>query len=53
MSWDADADLGKLTAALEARDKAAISAFCNELIARIYKTEDPIRLIPRRNCCRR
>jgi hypothetical protein len=40
MSWDTDADLGKLTAALEARDKAATSAFCSELIARIYKTEE-------------
>ena len=46
MSWDTDADLGKLTAALEARDKAAISAFCNELIARIYKTEEPYPLNP-------
>jgi hypothetical protein len=46
MAWDADADLRKLTAALEARDKAATSAFCNDLIARIYETAEPYPLNP-------
>ena len=40
MAWDADSDLSKLTAALEAHDKAATSAFCNDLIVRIYKTAE-------------
>jgi Trypsin-like peptidase domain/Tetratricopeptide Repeats-Sensor len=46
MAWDSDSDLGKLTAALEAHDKAATSAFCNDLIARIYKTAEPYPLNP-------
>jgi S1-C subfamily serine protease len=46
MAWDADADLDKLTAALEARDKAATYAFCDDLITRIYKTAEPYPLNP-------
>ena len=41
MAWDAESDLSALTAALEAHDKAATSAFCNDLIVRIYKTAEP------------
>ena len=41
MEWDADADLDKLTSALEAFDKAATNAFCDDLIKRIYKTAEP------------
>lgn len=36
-----DTDLDKLTAALEARDKSATRAFCDDLIARIYKAAEP------------
>jgi hypothetical protein len=41
MLWDVDTDLDKLTAAPEARDKSATRAFCDDLIARIYKTAEP------------
>jgi Trypsin-like peptidase domain/Tetratricopeptide Repeats-Sensor len=41
MLWDVDTDLDKLTAALEARDKSATRAFCDDLIARIYKAAEP------------
>jgi hypothetical protein len=41
MTWDTDDDLKRLTAALEARDKPTIYAFCDELIARIFKTSEP------------
>ena len=41
MTWDTDDDLKRLTAALEARDRPAIYAFCDELIARIFKTQGP------------
>ena len=41
MSWDVDADLERLTAALDAHDKSATRAFCDDLIARIYKTTEP------------
>jgi hypothetical protein len=46
MAWDAEADLDKLTAALETRDKAATYAFCNDLVTRIYKTAEPYPLNP-------
>jgi trypsin-like peptidase/tetratricopeptide repeat protein len=46
MAWDAEADLDKLTAALEARDKAATYAFCNDLVTRIYKIAEPYPLNP-------
>ena len=46
MPWDVDADLDKLTAALEAHDKSAAHAFCGDLIARVYKTEAPYPLNP-------
>jgi hypothetical protein len=46
MPWDVDTDLDKLTAALEAHDKSATRAFCNDLIARIYKTAEPYPLNP-------
>jgi hypothetical protein len=41
MAWDVDSDLDKLTAALNALDKAVTRAFCNDLIGRIYKTAEP------------
>ena len=41
MTWDTDDDLKRLTAAMEARDKPTIYAFCDELIARIFKTSEP------------
>jgi hypothetical protein len=41
MIWDTDDDLEKLTAALEARDKPVTYAFCNELVARIFKASEP------------
>ncbi len=41
MSWDVDADLERLTTALDAHDKSATRAFCDDLIARIYKTTEP------------
>jgi S1-C subfamily serine protease len=46
MPWDVDADLNRLTAALEAHDKSATRAFCDDLIARIYKTAEPYPLNP-------
>jgi hypothetical protein len=46
MLWDVDTDLDKLTAAPEARDKSATRAFCDDLIARIYKTAEPYPLNP-------
>jgi hypothetical protein len=46
MPWDVDTDLDKLTAALEAHDKSATRAFCDELIARVYKTAEPYPLNP-------
>jgi hypothetical protein len=46
MLWDVDADLDKFTAALEARDKFVTRAFCDDLIARIYKTAEPYPLNP-------
>jgi hypothetical protein len=46
MVWDTEADLRKLTAALQARDKAATNAFCNDLIKRIYETAEPYPLNP-------
>ena len=46
MTWDADADVAKLAAALEARDKGATCAFCNDLITQIYKTAEPYPLNP-------
>jgi hypothetical protein len=46
MSWDVDTDLDKLTAALEAHNKSATRAFCNDLIARIYSTGEPYPLNP-------
>src|SRR5215467_7958653 len=41
MEWDADADLDELNTALEAFDRAATNAFCDDLIKRIYKTAEP------------
>jgi len=46
LTWDADADLTKLTAALEARDNGATYAFCNDLITRVYKAAEPYPLNP-------
>lgn len=46
MLWDVDTDLDKLTAALKARDKSATRAFCDDFIARIYKTVEPNPLNP-------
>jgi hypothetical protein len=46
MLWDSDADLDKFTVALDARDKSATRAFCDDLIARIYKTAEPYPLNP-------
>jgi hypothetical protein len=41
MAWDVDDDLEKLTNALEARDNTATRAFCDDLIARVYKAAEP------------
>jgi hypothetical protein len=46
MSWEVDTDLDKLTAALETHNKSVTRTFCDDLIARIYKTEEPYPLNP-------
>jgi tetratricopeptide (TPR) repeat protein len=46
MPWDVDTDLDTITAALETHDKSATLAFCDGLIARIYKTAEPYPLNP-------
>ena len=46
MAWDVDDDLEKLTNALEARDNTATRAFCDDLIARVYKAAEPYPLNP-------
>jgi hypothetical protein len=46
MPWDVDTDLDKLTATLEAHDKSATRAFCDNLIAQVYKTDEPYPLNP-------
>jgi hypothetical protein len=46
MPWDVDTDLDTLTTALEAHDKSATRTFCDDLIARIYKTAEPYPLNP-------
>src|SRR5262249_11880893 len=46
MLWAVDFHLHNLTATMEARDKSAIRGFCDDLIARIYKTAEPYPLNP-------
>jgi hypothetical protein len=41
MEWNADHDLAQLTAALEAFDKPAANALCDDLIRRIYRCGVP------------
>lgn len=41
MTWNPDDDLERLEAALEAYDKPAIYAFCDDLVARIFRTPEP------------
>jgi hypothetical protein len=41
MTWDADADVERLEAALRAYDKPAATALCDELLSKVYSTEEP------------
>ena len=41
MNWDPSADLDKLVAAFDVRDKAAASDLCDDLVRRIYANAVP------------
>jgi S1-C subfamily serine protease len=41
MTWDTDGDFDRLAAAFDAHDKAAATAFTDELVDRIFQTADP------------
>jgi S1-C subfamily serine protease len=41
MTWDPDGDFDRISAAFDAHDKAAATAFTDELVDRMFRTADP------------